>query len=623
MAANRMASFIDNLRDSQLLEPKQLDEVSRNPLAQAEDPMPLARELIQRQALTAFQVNQLVRGRGKELVLGPYRIIDRIGEGGMGQVYKAYHQPMSRMVALKLIRKEKLTKPDAVSRFYQEIRAAAQLNHPNIVIAYDAGQADDTLYFAMEYVEGIDLAKLVKDKGPLPVPAACAFIRQAALGLQHAQEKGLVHRDIKPANLLLTRAPGAQAFGLVKILDFGLARLQSLDGDGAGNALTKTGMVVGTPDYLPPEQARNSRNVDIRSDLYSLGCSFFCLLAGRPPFKGEHLTEVLLQHQTDPPPPLTDYRKDVPPGVQAIISKLLAKKPEDRFQTPAELAAALAAFAGKGGKRAVAEVNVTPLPNNPVPRPGAMSETLAANPDTPDALPTLQRPGFLGRTFHGLPRGARWGLLGAAVLIPVLAILLLFAGSKKERPEARATEAARPPATRPEHFEILTAVREAVKENRLRQTKVMGGYFDSPQQEVPPDGALLIGFEVGTSRIFNAQYIASLRPIYLTTQGEKLGTLRGKDASLTVTYKAKKGYAVGAVSIRHGLLFEGLQLTFMKIGTDSLDRGDSYKSEWLGGGGSNETPVGGDGAPVVGVLTKENGNGGLTGLGLVLVKRRD
>ncbi|MBY0524523.1 MAG: serine/threonine protein kinase, partial [Gemmataceae bacterium] len=199
-----MATFLDNLRDGQLLEPAVFAEVAKNPLAKGDDPMPLAKDLMQRHGLTPYQVNQLLRGRGKELVLGAYRLLDRIGEGGMGQVFKAFHQPMSRVVALKVIKKDKLANPQAVSRFYQEIRAAAQLSHPHIVIAFDAGQADDTHFFAMEFVDGIDLSRLVKEQGPLTVLQACEYIRQAALGLQHAHEKGLVHRDIKPSNLLVT-----------------------------------------------------------------------------------------------------------------------------------------------------------------------------------------------------------------------------------------------------------------------------------------------------------------------------------------------------------------------------------------------------------------------------------
>src|SRR5208283_3462547 len=262
MVASRVATFLDDLRASQLLDVRQVDEVARAVKLPGDDPTSLAREFVQRKLLTPFQVNHLIRGTSRELILGPYRLLDRVGGGGMGQVFKASHQMLNRVVALKVMRKDKLSNPSAVRRFNQEIRAAAQLVHPNIVMAFDAGQADDTHYFAMEYVEGTDLLKLVKGSGPLPVALACDCIRQVALGLQHAHGCSLIHRDIKPSNLLLTQSQGSQsvAAGQVKILDMGLARLQS--DDGAANGLTKLGTVVGTMEYVAPEQARNSSTVD-------------------------------------------------------------------------------------------------------------------------------------------------------------------------------------------------------------------------------------------------------------------------------------------------------------------------------------------------------------------------
>src|SRR6266508_1377402 len=214
-------SLIESLRGGGLLEPQQLEELGRLPEARNPDARALARVLLQRGWLTRFQVTLAAQGRAKELEVGPYLLLDRLGEGGMGQVFKARHRHMDRVVALKIIRKEKLASADAVKRFYQEVQAAARLHHPNIVLAYDAGQAGSTHFLSMELVEGTDLAKLVKDKGPLPVPKACDYVRQAALGLQHAHDKGMVHRDVKPSNLLLT-AQGE----VVKVLDLGLARLK-------------------------------------------------------------------------------------------------------------------------------------------------------------------------------------------------------------------------------------------------------------------------------------------------------------------------------------------------------------------------------------------------------------
>ncbi len=267
-----------------------------------------------------------------------YDILEILGQGGMGTVYKARHLRMKRMVALKVIRRDQHVSPQTQQRFNQEIEAAAQLTHPNVVMAYDANEVDGVLYFVMEYIEGVDLGKLLRDHGPFRVEQACDYVRQAALGLQHAHERGLVHRDIKPSNLLLTKGEG-----LVKILDMGLARLhESIDQP--ASQLTGTGVVMGTPDFMSPEQARDSRSVDIRSDLYSLGCTFYCLLTGRVLFPEGTYTEKLLKHVMDQPTPVTALRDDVPAAVADIVAKLLAKRPEDRYQTPADLADALEPF---------------------------------------------------------------------------------------------------------------------------------------------------------------------------------------------------------------------------------------------------------------------------------------
>ncbi|OAI54255.1 hypothetical protein AYO44_15270 [Planctomycetaceae bacterium SCGC AG-212-F19] len=202
MGIDTVAALNEELVKNQLLEATQLSQVARLQ-ARAADARGLARELVQRGWLTPYQVNQLFQGHGKDLVLGHYLLLERLGEGGMGQVFKARHARLGRIVALKVIRKDKLADPEAVGRFRREIQAVAQLSHPNVVAAFDADQTDDALFLIMEYVEGIDLARLVREQGPLPVPVACEYIRQAALGLQHAHEKGLVHRDVKPSNLLV------------------------------------------------------------------------------------------------------------------------------------------------------------------------------------------------------------------------------------------------------------------------------------------------------------------------------------------------------------------------------------------------------------------------------------
>jgi serine/threonine protein kinase len=314
------------------------------------DARALAGELLRRNWLTAFQVNQLMLGRGGDLTLGPYVLVDRLGEGGAGQVFKAHHQKMDRVVALKLLRKELVSDAEAVGRFYREVQLVSQLNHPHIVRAYDAGPAGTTHFLAMEYVEGTDLGKLVKKGGPLPVSQACAYIRQAALALQHAHERGLVHRDIKPHNLIMSVREG-----MVKLTDLGLARLpRAIDhetsaalsrGPTATGTLTpENAAFIGTADYMAPEQALDFRAADIRSDIYSLGCTFYFLLTGQPPFPASTMAEKLLKHQQAAPAPVGQLRAAVPAAVAAVAERMLRKRPKDRYQTPADVATALEPF---------------------------------------------------------------------------------------------------------------------------------------------------------------------------------------------------------------------------------------------------------------------------------------
>jgi formylglycine-generating enzyme required for sulfatase activity/serine/threonine protein kinase len=334
MAATTSTALVSLLRRYQLLEPAQLEQVEQKLARQFPDPKALARELIQRGWLTPYQAKQISTGKTAELRLGPYVVLDRLGEGGMGVVLKARHEKMGRIDALKIIRKDQLNDSDARKRFEREVRAVAQLAHPNIVQAYHADEANGTHFLAMAFVAGKDLFRVVRERGPLPAAEACDYVRQAALGLQHAHDKGLVHRDIKPANLLV------DGTGVVKILDLGIARLRIV-GD---ETLTQRGVIIGSIDYMAPEQARNSHAVDIRADLYSLGCTFYFLLTGKVPFPGGGAMKKLSNHQSAEPAPIEQLRPDLPPALAAIVRKLMAKQPEERYQTPAELVAALEPF---------------------------------------------------------------------------------------------------------------------------------------------------------------------------------------------------------------------------------------------------------------------------------------
>ncbi|MGE3808074.1 MAG: serine/threonine-protein kinase, partial [Gemmataceae bacterium] len=353
MAKSPASEFVAAVRQSQVLEPDQLDELAAL-AAKVNDPRELARQAMKHNWLTPYQVNQISLGKGSDLVLGQYLLLERLGEGGMGQVFKARQRRLDRIVALKIIRKEKLDNPKAVDRFKREIRAAGKLSHVNIVMAFDADQVGQTHFFAMEYVPGIDLSRLVKEHGPFPLEAAVEYTRQAALGLQHAFERGLVHRDIKPANLLITPPPartdrGIRWGGQLKILDMGLARLnENRSEDELASRLTQEGTVMGTPDFIAPEQAMNSNTADIRADLYSLGCTFYFILTGKVPFPGGTMMEKIIRHRSEPFVPIELLRADLPKSIVAVINRLLTKKPEDRYQTPAELADALQA-AMRGG----------------------------------------------------------------------------------------------------------------------------------------------------------------------------------------------------------------------------------------------------------------------------------
>ncbi len=283
---------------------------------------------------------------------GRYRVQELLGAGGMGAVYKAEHLLMERPVALKLISQNLTSHPEMVERFRREVKTAAKLRHPNIVLAYDAEQAGASHFLVMEYVEGKSLARLVAEQGPLPVREACEYVRQAAVGLQHAHEHGMVHRDIKPQNLM--RTPEGQ----VKILDFGLARFAMeaaptgallVEGAPAGRgrtgSLTHIGSVMGTPDYLAPEQARDAHTADIRADIYSLGCTLYDLLTGHAPFPEGTVVDKVMAHLERSPTPLTERRRDVPPALARVVERMMHKDPAERYQTPAEVAEALAPFA--------------------------------------------------------------------------------------------------------------------------------------------------------------------------------------------------------------------------------------------------------------------------------------
>ncbi len=345
--------FVQKLRTGRLVPDDVLLQVEKRFGALPSATVPSA-TLLAEGFLTPFQVKKILAGDGAQLVLGQYRILDELGRGGMGQVFKAYHSVMRRTVAIKILAPDLQGDEHALKWFEREVRMMTQLQHPNIVLAYDANEVNGLHFLVMEYVEGENLQVVVKKQGPLSVPVACEMLFQAALALQHAQEMGIVHRDLKPPNLLVPAQPeavqhlfpswtgdGAELRPrpvLIKIADFGLARLRSTVGDTI--QLRTADNFAGTPDFVSPEQCLNIHDVDIRSDLYSLGCTFYFALTGRVPFEGGSIMSKLTRHAMDPPPPLQDARPDIPTEVADLILRLMAKDPAQRFQTPLALARA-------------------------------------------------------------------------------------------------------------------------------------------------------------------------------------------------------------------------------------------------------------------------------------------
>jgi formylglycine-generating enzyme required for sulfatase activity len=434
-AADQTAAFLTLLAQSQLVGPAQMQLLSDWAARSRPDAPALAKEINRRGWLTPYQIKEIFRGRGRGLIFGQYVLLDLLGEGGMGRVFKAHQTRLGRDVALKIIRKEKLKHPTAAARFDQEVKALGKLGkHPHVVEAFDAQQEGDTHFVVMEFIDGTDLTRLIRGHGPLAVPAACEYIRQAALGLQHAFEHGLVHRDVKPSNLLVTR-DGRQ----VKVVDLGLAMPDEPPGGAGGHRITQEGFVLGTPDFLAPEQARDPTTVDIRADIYALGATLFYILTGKVPYEGATPAEKLVKHCTDPPPSLRRFRPDAPPQLEQLINWCMAKRPEDRPQTPLQLAHALQPFCPPGVARpgpqpayapaaptqvpAAARASVVSVPASEVPASSRSSQVFRLPAQRNDADPIRRR------ARGGFPVGYVLVALGALSVAGVFAFAayLVFA----------------------------------------------------------------------------------------------------------------------------------------------------------------------------------------------------
>jgi eukaryotic-like serine/threonine-protein kinase len=349
--------------------------------------------------LTEYQAALLARGHAEGFYINQYKVLDRIGRGRMAGVYKARHE-LGQIVAIKVLPPSRAKDANLLGRFQREARLAVRLNHPNVVRAFQVGEADSLHYLVMEYLEGETLDDVLTRRGKLPPTEAVRIVYQALQGLQHIHSLGLVHRDLKPANLMLVGAAAdSTAAATVKILDIGLGRelFEEVAPDARGDetALTAEGVLLGTPDYMSPEQARDARSSDIRSDVYSLGCVLYHALAGQPPFPDTNIISQMIRHATEAPRPMRELNPAVPDGLQQIVGWMMAKDPAQRYPTPERAAQALQVFLAAGdGSLAAPEADpnmrsyLTWLEGEGEPKPPATKPVPLAVPvTTPPPLP--------------------------------------------------------------------------------------------------------------------------------------------------------------------------------------------------------------------------------------------
>ncbi|HUT13805.1 MAG TPA: serine/threonine-protein kinase [Thermoguttaceae bacterium] len=497
MAKPTVDTFLDLIRRSGLIERDQLSDALRELKAQTDgklptDVDPVAEKLIDAGLLTRWQCEKLMEGRHKGFFLKKYKLLDLLGTGGMSTVYLAEHVVMQRRVAIKILPKNRVEDSSYLARFHREAQAAASLDHRNIVRAYDVDNENDIHFLVMEYVEGRDLSQMVKRDGPLDYAEAADYIRQGAEGLAHAHQSGLIHRDVKPANLLVDQK------NVVKVLDLGLARFTNEDRASLTVAYDEN--VLGTADYLSPEQALDSHGVDARADIYSLGCSLYYLLTGHPPFSEGTLPQRLIAHQKEPPPSILEDRPDAPEDLIEICMRMMAKKPKHRYQTARDVAEALAGWltlhghevdspsgSGSSSSRLVAAGSARPAAARragapPARQPNAPRPSRADSPDRsrPAAVPPLPDRGDTAKgavkdvTKDTVSDLARATVKGSGSVLGKGAAPVKSEGTAGGRKEAPAGPPNEAPAARPVKdgplpaFHIETDVSPAVARLRAR-----------------------------------------------------------------------------------------------------------------------------------------------------------
>lgn len=460
-----IGDFLTVLRGSGLVAPERLEPVlARWQGASGPVPDELVRDLVDRELITQWQLEQLRKGKHKGFVLGRYKLLQLLGAGGMGSVYLGKHEVLGHKAALKILPRSHATQSSYLARFIREAQAAARLSHPNIARVVELETTGSIHYMVMEYIEGIDLNAKVKAEGPLEIADAVDFIRQAALGLHYAHDQGFVHRDIKPANLMLDK------HGMVKILDLGLAKTRD-DDEAASLTQEFNEKVLGTADYLAPEQTVNSHDVDRRSDIYALGCTLYFLLIGRAPFaKGSIKERMQAQRHSVAPNPLEE-RPEIPAAIAEIYFRMMEKDPAARQQTAQEVADSLKAWLGQqalaaqrprtdGSRRPSARRtggSSTTIPRLPPPgkvyRSGPGSSSGGSSGSFPKMPPGGGRPTSGPRSsvdLSGLSFKDPAGSGSSAARFPAINVASA-AGTKKSPPPAtagRGTAAKAPPAAR-------------------------------------------------------------------------------------------------------------------------------------------------------------------------------
>ncbi len=485
MAIQSQEEFFSILEKSNLLDADQF-LAARQSVEGLDDATQTARQLVRDGFLTRWQAAQLLAGRSSFL-LGKYKLLDLLGRGGMGRVFLGRHVTMQRHVALKIVSRDIASNPAALERFLAEARAIAALDHPAIVQAYSVDCEGERYYIVMEYVDGRDLQQVVEDDGPLPWPTAVEYIRQAADGLAHAHGRNLVHCDIKPSNLLVNRQ------GQVKILDMGMARL------GGDHDEVKDGApLLGSVDYLAPEQALGAETFDHRADLYSLGCTLYFLLTGHAPFPEGTLPERILKHQTQQPRPIPTERPDVPPALVQICRRMMAKQPEDRFQSADEIGAALAELP------ATADAPAKPLDaesRNALPTARAANQRGGDHTAEPAAVP----PDPIEQLQHWVTSAAGRFVLGGGIVLALLLVagisiaIVAARGPAPPAPEEPAEVAqpsappAKPEKEKPEEedpFDLARAFAKRVKAgSEAPATEPSEGEPGAPTDPPPSDPA--------------------------------------------------------------------------------------------------------------------------------------